>query len=76
MKIELTHHARKRLREQRLTIDDVRNVLKSRGGQSYPSKKKRVQGGRALSGEKVNVVYTEEKAGEFRIVSVVTPDRR
>jgi hypothetical protein len=30
--------------------------------------------GRALSGERINVVYTEAKAGEFRIVSVITPE--
>jgi hypothetical protein len=30
--------------------------------------------GRALSGERINVVYTDAKAGEFRIVSVITPE--
>jgi hypothetical protein len=29
-----------------------------------------------VSGERINVVYTEAKAGQFRIVSAITPDRK
>lgn len=75
MKIDLSNHARRRLREKGLTVVDVRSVLQSRGP-SHPSSKKRMEKGRAISGERINVVYTEAKVGEFRIVSVVTPDRR
>lgn len=75
MKIDLSDHARRRLRDKGLTVADVRNVLQGRGP-SHPSAKKRTEKGRAISGERIDVVYTEAKAGEFRIVSVVTPDRR
>ncbi len=75
MRIDLSDHARKRLRQRGLTVADVRNVLRGRAP-THPSPKKRTQQGRALSGERINVVYTEAKAGNFRIVSVVTPDRK
>lgn len=75
MRVSLSQHARLRLREKNLTLGDVRKVLQERGS-VHPSKKKRIEKGRALSGERINVVYTEARAGEFRIVSVVTPDRR
>ena len=75
MKIDLTDHARKRLRQRGLTVADVRNVLWGRAP-THPSPKKRTEKGRALSGERIDVVYTEAKAGNFRIVSVVTPDRK
>jgi uncharacterized DUF497 family protein len=73
--IDLPPHARRRLREKNLTVTDVRNVLADRGP-AHPSPKKRTEKGRAISGERVNVVYTEVKAEQFRIVSVITPDRR
>jgi hypothetical protein len=67
---------RRRLREKGLTVADVRNVLRGRGP-AHPSAKKRTHKGRALSGERINVVVnTEAKAGQFRIVSVITPDRK
>jgi hypothetical protein len=75
MKISLSRHGRRRLRDKGFTVADVRNVLQGRGP-SHPSAKKRTEKGRAISGERVNVVYTEAKAGDFRIVSVVTPDRK
>ena len=63
------------MRERGITRADIRNVLENRGA-AHPSRRKRTEKGRALSGERINVVYTEAKAGEFRIVSVVTPDRQ
>jgi uncharacterized DUF497 family protein len=75
VKINLSDHARRRLREKGLTVADVRNVLQGRGP-AHSSAKKRTQKGRAVSGERINVVYTEAKAGQFRIVSVITPDRK
>jgi uncharacterized protein DUF4258 len=75
MRITLSRHARQRLWEKGLTRADVRNVLENRAA-THPSQKKRTEKGRALSGERIHGVYTEAKAGEFRIVSVVTPDRR
>ena len=75
VKIRLSQHARLRLREKGLTVADVRNVLQGRA-RTHTSPKKRTEKGRTPSGERINVVYTEAKAGEFRIVSVVTPDRK
>jgi hypothetical protein len=75
MRVRLSKHASKRLRDRGLSVADVRNVLQGRGP-AHPSAKKRTEKGRALSGERINVVYTEAKAGEFRIVSVITPDRK
>jgi hypothetical protein len=75
MRVSLSQHARLRLREKNLTVADVRNVLQGRGS-AHPSKKKRTEKGRTLNGERINVVYTEARAGQFRIVSVITPDRR
>ncbi len=75
MEIDLSNHARRRLREKGLTKADVENVLRRRP-HSHPSAKKRTEKGRALTGERIDVVYTEKKAGKFRIVSVVTPDRK
>ena len=51
----------------------AKRALQGRGP-AHPSAKKRMEKGRALSGERINVVYTEAKAGEFRIVSVITPE--
>ena len=76
MRITLSRHARQRLWEKGLTRADVRNVLENRAAATHPSQKKRTEQGRALSGERIHVVYTEVKAGEFRIVSVITPDRK
>jgi uncharacterized DUF497 family protein len=75
VKVYLSMHARRRLRQKGLTVADVRNVLQGRGS-AHPSDKKRTEKGRAVSGERINVVYTEAKAGQFRIVSVITPDRK
>jgi hypothetical protein len=75
VQIYLSAHARKRIREKGLTVADVRSVLQGRGP-AHPSAKKRKARGRAISGERIEVVYTEAKAGQFRIVSVITPDRR
>jgi hypothetical protein len=75
--INLSEHARRRLREKGLTVLPTRpqRALQDRGP-AHPSAKKRTQKGRALSGEIINVVvYTEAKAGDFRIVSVITPER-
>lgn len=75
VKIDLSNHARRRLREKNLTVEDLRNVLANHA-RAHPSPRKRMEKGRTISGERINVVYTEVKADEFRIVSVITPDRR
>ncbi len=72
MEITPTRHGHRRMRERRVTVADIRNVLGSRPPM-HPSPNKRVQTGRALDGRRLEVVYTEPKAGEFRIVSVVAP---
>ena len=51
---------------------DIRNVLNGRPPM-HPSPNKRVQMGRTLDGRRLEVMYTEAKAGEVRVVSVVTP---
>jgi hypothetical protein len=50
-------------------VADIRNFLNSHP-QMHPSPNKRVHTGRALDGRKLEVMYTEAKAGEVRIVSV------
>ena len=57
------------MREWRVTVADIRNVLNSRP-QMHFSPNKRVHMGRALDGRRLEVMYTEAKAGEIRIVSV------
>jgi hypothetical protein len=54
---------------------DIRHVLLNRAS-THPSRRKRVERGRALNGERLEVVYTETTAGSFHIVSVKKPDRR
>jgi uncharacterized DUF497 family protein len=62
------------MRERGVTMADVRNVLSGRGP-AHPSARKRVQAGRGVGGARLEVVYTEATTGEFRVVSVRTPDR-
>ena len=69
MKITPTPHGHSRMRERRVTVADIRNVLNSRP-QMHFSPNKRVHTGRALDGRRLEVMYTEAKAGEVRIVSV------
>ena len=72
MKITPIRHGHRRMRERRVTVADIRNVLNSRP-QMHFSPNKRVQMGRTLDGRRLEVMYTEAKAGEVRVVSVVTP---
>ena len=72
MKITLIRHGHRRMRERRVTVADIRNVLNSRP-QMHPSPNKRVHTGRTLDGRRLEVMYTEAKAGEVRVVSVVIP---
>jgi uncharacterized DUF497 family protein len=75
MRITLSRHARRRMRERAVAMADIRHVLMNRGP-SHPSRRKREERGRALNGERLEVVYTEVSAGVFHIVSVKKPDRR
>jgi uncharacterized DUF497 family protein len=72
MKITPIRHGHRRMRERRVTVADIRNVLNDRPPM-LPSPNKRVQMGRTLDGRRLVVMYTEAKAGEVRVVSVVTP---
>ena len=72
MKITPTRHGHRRLRERCVTVADIRKVLGGRPPM-HPSPNKRVHTGRSLDGRRLEVMYTEAKAGEVRIVSVVTP---
>ena len=69
MKITPTPHGHRRMRERGVTVADIRSVLNSRP-QMHFSPNKRVHKGRALDGRRLEVMYTEAKAGEVRIVSV------
>jgi hypothetical protein len=69
MKITPTRHGHRRMHERRVTVADIRNVLNSRPPMHF-SPNKRVHTGRALDGRRLEVMYTEAKAGEVRIVSV------
>ena len=69
MKITPTPHGHRRMHERRVTVADIRNVLGGRPPM-HPSPIKRVHTGRALDGRRLEVMYTEAKAGEVRIVSV------
>jgi hypothetical protein len=69
MKITPTPHGHRRMHERRVTVADTRNVL----GGRYPmhfSPHKRVHTGWALDGRRLEVMYTEVKVGEVRIVTV------
>ena len=57
------------MHERRVTVADIRNVLNGRP-QMHPSPNKRVHTGLALGGRRLEVMYTEAKAGEVRIVWV------
>jgi hypothetical protein len=72
MKITPIRHGHRRMRERRVTVAEIRNVLNGRP-QMHPSPNKRVHTGRTLDGRRLEVMYTEAKAGEVRVVSVVTP---
>jgi hypothetical protein len=72
MKITPIRHGHRRMRERRVTVADIRKVLNGRPPM-HPSPNKRVQTGWALDGRRLEVMYTEAKAGEVRVVSVVTP---
>jgi hypothetical protein len=69
MKITPTPHGHRRMHERRVTVADIRYVLNGRP-QMHFSPNKRVHTGRALDGRRLEVMYTEAKAGEVRIVSV------
>ena len=69
MKITPIRHAHRRMRERRVTVEDIRNVRHGRPPM-HPSPNKRVQMGRTLDGRRLEVMYTEAKAGEVRVVSV------
>jgi hypothetical protein len=72
MKITPTPHGHRRMHERRVTVADIRNVLNSRSPMHF-SPNRRVHTGRALDGRRLEVIYTEAKAGEVRIVSVAAP---
>lgn len=74
MQITLSGHARRRMAERNVSQEDIENVLSGRGS-SGPSPRKRTQRGRSLGGRSLEVVYTEETAGRFHIVTVKVLDR-
>jgi len=72
MKITPIRHGHRRMRERGVTVADIRNVLNSRPPM-HASPNKRVHTELALDGRRLEVTYTEAKAGEVRIVSVAAP---
>lgn len=75
MRITLSGHARKRMRERNISREDVQHVLSDRG-QAHPSVRKRVLRGRSVGGRRLEVVYTEGTAEQFHIVTVKDLERR
>lgn len=73
MRVTLSGHARKRMRERNVYREDIEYVLSKRG-QTYPSPKKRSRRGRDASGRRMEVVYTEVNSGQFHIVTVKVLD--
>ncbi len=61
------------MRERNVPIEDIEYVLSGRSP-AHPSKKKRRRQGRAASGRRLEVVYTEAKSREFHIVTIKTLD--
>lgn len=74
MNVTLSTHARRRMNERNVTLEDIESVLSGRGP-SGPSARKRTQRGRSLGGRRLEVVYTEQTAGHFHIVTVKVLDR-
>lgn len=74
MNVTYSSHARRRMNQRNVIPEDVENVLSGRGV-AHPSPKKRTQHGRSLGGRRLEVVYTEEAAGHFHIVTVKVLDR-
>jgi hypothetical protein len=69
MRVTLSEHARKRMRERNVSREDIEHVLSSRGS-AHPSPRKRTLRGHSLGGVRLEVVYTEARASEFHIVTV------
>lgn len=74
MRITLSGHARKRMRERNVSVADIRHVMSGRGHQ-HPSAKKRTQSGRSPAGVRLEVVYTEPTTLHFHVVTVKLLDR-
>jgi hypothetical protein len=74
VRVTLSGHARKRMRERNVFWDDIEHVLASRGSE-YSSSKKRTFRGRDAGGRRLEVVYTEARSGHFHVVTIKTLDR-
>lgn len=74
MRITLSGHARKRMRERNVSFGDIEHELSGRGPE-HPGSRKRTIRGRSLGGRRLEVVYTEAQADQFHIVTVKTLDR-
>lgn len=74
MRITLSGHARKRMRERNVSVADVRHVMSGRGRQ-HPSARKHTQSGRSPAGARLEVVYTEPTTLHFHVVTVKLLDR-
>jgi hypothetical protein len=69
LRITLSGHARKRMRERNVTREDIEAVLSGRGP-AHPSPKKRTLRGRDRGGRRLEVVYTEARPEQFHVVTV------
>jgi hypothetical protein len=72
MNVTLSAHARRRMNERNVTLEDIEQVLSPLPGRGreHPSARKRIQRGRSLGGRRLEVVYTEQTVGHFHIVTV------
>jgi hypothetical protein len=74
VRVTLSDHARKRMRERNVSREDIEHILSGRG-REHPSPKKRTFRGRDRGGRRLEVVYTEGRSGHFHVVTIKTLDR-
>lgn len=76
MRVTLSNHARRRMRERNVPSEDVEHVMAGRSSATaHPSPKSRTLRGRTLGGARLEVVYTEARPEQFHIVTVKLLDR-
>jgi len=74
LRVTLSNHARRRMRERNVPSEDVEHVMAGREP-AHPSPKSRTLRGRTLGGARLEVVYTEARPEQFHIVTVKLLDR-
>lgn len=73
VRVTLSNHARKRMRERNVSREAIEHVLAGRS-RDHPSPRKRTLRGRDPGGRRLEVVYTEARSGHFHVVTIKTLD--